>query len=262
MICFPFWGSQNWNGRPRLFSKFMIFATELEASPHSACIIAEGHKKKSSACDPSPYLEHTTPGSLCCLPNKALWALAARCNLIQWQTHTHTPGQTHISHSPVTLTSHSAPAPAATGSSLNCTASTTCWPALTRRCSPNTSSPKHQSPLLPPTDKSQNCHLPRLSALYYLQKVPFPSSLWMVRISPKWQSVISDRQMELFPFSLSPSLSTVRRAGGSIRGGGGWETGECGFSARPRAVWKGGGVQGRGVCVCVCVCVSVGSVAG
>ena len=98
MICFPFWGSQNWNGRPRLFSKFMIFVTELEASPHSACIIAEGHKKKSSACDPSPYLEHTTPGSLCCLPNKALWALAARCNLIQWQTHTHTRQDKHTSH--------------------------------------------------------------------------------------------------------------------------------------------------------------------
>lgn len=64
-------------------------------------------------------------------------------------------------------------------------------------------------------------------------------------MTAKWQSVISDRQMEVFLFSLSPSLSSARRAGRSMRGAEAGREGSEGF-CQALSSMEGGGVQGRG----------------
>lgn len=188
-------------------------------------------------------------------------------------TYTYTPVHHHIHplkqtcshlHFPITLTSHSAPVPAATGSSLNYTANTTCWLALTRRWAPDSSSPPHKSPLLPKnvplTDTLQICYSLQLLLPLSLLSFPFlclvkaaPYGWYSDMVSAKWQSVISDRQMELFLFLFLPFCPLWA---GLVGVWGGRRLGDRGVwvFARVWAVWKGagyreeGGVRARWLC--------------
>lgn len=65
-------------------------------------------------------------------------------------------------------------------------------------------------------------------------------------LSGSLQQSPPDKRSSFF-FSFSSSPSSARRAGMEYKGGGGWETGECGFLPGPEQYGRGRGAR-KGVC--------------